>query len=260
MEIFRSYLEGHVVGRTIQSITVLDDGILEKVASERLKEALEGRKIDRVARHGKQLFLQTEGGMTLTIHLGMTGDLDFHEIKEKESRFARLLIDFEDGTRLEYEDMRKFGVVGMTPSKEAFVALKNLAPDALSIGRKEFHSRVLKHRKAIKSVLLDQRIVAGIGNLYSDEILFQSRVHPALSSASMTEKELAKVYREMKRVLRQSIQIKTDFSRLPPSYLLRDRRIEARCPRGHKAMQTMTVGGRTAYFCAVCQKTTIRTD
>jgi len=250
----RSYLVEHVVGRTIQSITVLDDGILEKVASERLKEALEGRKIVRMARHGKQLFLQTEGGMTMTIHLGMTGDLNFLEIEEKESRFARLLIEFEDGSRLEYEDMRKFGAVGMTLSKETFVALKRLAPDALSIGRKEFSSRVLKHHKAIKSVLLDQRIVAGIGNLYADEILFQSRVHPAFSAASMTEKELARVYREMRKVLRQSIQIKTDFSRLPPSYLLRDRSIEARCPRGHKAMQTMMVGGRTAYFCAVCQK------
>jgi len=249
----RSYLEGHVVGRTIQSITVLDDGILEKVARERLREALEGREIVRVARHGKQLFLLTQGGMTMTIHLGMTGDLDFHKIKEKESRFARLLIDFEDGSRLEYEDMRKFGAVGMTPSKEAFVALKKLAPDALSIDRKEFSTRVLKHHKAIKSVLLDQRIVAGIGNLYADEILFQSKVHPASGAASLTDEEVERIHLATRKVLKRSIRVKTDFSKPPTSYLLRDRSVEAKCPRGHKAMRTMVVGGRTTYFCAVCQ-------
>ncbi len=135
----RRDVDASALGRIIASVKVLDIGVLEDVSADGLKRALTGRALTRTDRHGKQLFFRIGRGRWLTVHLGMTGDIIFLEDGQGPPRFTRVRLDFEDGASLVYEDMRKFGAIGLTSSKSAFLERKRLGPDALEIKREEFH-------------------------------------------------------------------------------------------------------------------------
>jgi formamidopyrimidine-DNA glycosylase len=106
----------------------------------------------------------------------------------------------------------------------------------------------------VKAILLNQQLIAGIGNLYADEILFRTRMHPATGTARLCDKDLTGLFRAMRHVLEKAIALKTDFSRLPKSWLLTHRGKAGRCPRCGRALKSATIGGRTAWFCRHCQK------
>jgi formamidopyrimidine-DNA glycosylase len=110
------------------------------------------------------------------------------------------------------------------------------------------------HRGAVKAILLNQQLIAGIGNLYADEILFRARMHPATAAASLSDRNLRGLFRATRYVLEKAIALKTDFNRLPKSWLLTHRGKRGRCPRCGRALKSATIGGRTSWFCAHCQK------
>jgi len=253
VEIVRRYLEERALGKRIDSVKVIDASILEGVTTRKLIDPLVGKCFTAARRHGKQLFLQVDGGF-LTAHLGMTGDLISIESESPLPRFARVVVGFQGGERLVFEDMRKFGAVGFVKSTSSLIMSKGLGPDMLLVREKEFLGRVRRHRKAIKTVLLDQRVVAGIGNLYADEALFQSGIHPSTSASDLTDGEVERLCRNVRRVLKRSIQVRTDFDRLPRTFLLRSRIEGGRCPRGHSSLKSIKVGGRTTIYCPRCQR------
>ena len=253
VEIVRRYLEERALGKRIDSVKVIGASILEGVTTRKLIDLLVGKCFTAARRHGKQLFLQVDGGF-LTAHLGMTGDLIVIESESPLPRFARIVVGFQGGERLVFEDMRKFGAVGFVKSTSSLIMSKGLGPDMLLVQEKEFLGRVRRHRKAIKTVLLDQRVVAGIGNLYADEALFQSGIHPSTSASDLTDGEVEKLCRNVRRVLKRSIQVRTDFDRLPRTFLLRSRIEGGRCPRGHSSLKSIKVGGRTTTYCPRCQR------
>jgi formamidopyrimidine-DNA glycosylase len=254
VELVRRKVEASALGRTIASVEVLDIGVLEGASTEGLKTALTGHALTRTDRHGKQLFFRIGNGRWLTVHLGMTGDLIFLEDGRGLPRFTRVRFDFEDGSSFVYEDMRKFGAIGLTPSKASFLERKRLGPDALAIGREDFVERVSRHRRPIKTVLLDQSVLAGVGNLYSDEVLFQCGVHPLALADGLDEDQLRCLHRNLAIVLRSSIDARTDFDQLPEGYMLKARHPSSRCPKGHGPWHMMKVNGRTAFFCPQCQR------
>jgi formamidopyrimidine-DNA glycosylase len=106
----------------------------------------------------------------------------------------------------------------------------------------------------VKAILLNQRLIAGIGNLYADEILFRACIHPATEAASLSDKDLKGLFRATLYVLQKAIALKTDFNRLPKSWLLPHRGKRGKCPRCKRELKSATIGGRTAWFCAHCQK------
>jgi formamidopyrimidine-DNA glycosylase len=106
----------------------------------------------------------------------------------------------------------------------------------------------------VKAILLNQKLIAGIGNLYADEILFRLCMHPATAAASFSDKDLRRLFRTTRYVLEKAIALKTDFNRLPKSWLLTHRGKRGRCPRCGRALKSATIGGRTSWFCAHCQK------
>ena len=106
----------------------------------------------------------------------------------------------------------------------------------------------------MKAILLNQRLIAGIGNLYADEILFHARMHPATLAARLSDKDLRRLFRATRYVLDKAIALKTDFNRLPKSWLLTHRGKRGRCPRCGRALKSATIGGRTSWFCTHCQK------
>jgi formamidopyrimidine-DNA glycosylase len=171
VEVVRSYAERSCSGRVVLSVDVIDDGVLDGCSPKVLDSFCRNSTLLAVRRHGKQMFLELERGF-VTVHLGMTGDLIFKTVKERPGKHDRVLFNFKDGSQLAYRDMRKFGAIGCTRSIDDFLKGRKLGPDALEIGKPEFAARLGSHDRAIKTVLLDQRVIAGIGNLYADEVLF----------------------------------------------------------------------------------------
>jgi formamidopyrimidine-DNA glycosylase len=248
----RRFLEGTVLNRRIKAVEVLDKGVLQDIDMETFDRSIAGRTMTTAGRRGKQMFLGLDDGTFLTIHLGMTGDLTVGEVATP--KYARIIIRFDDGGSLFYTDQRKFGALGVVGSVDQFVAEHRLGPDALCIGRSDFHERVSGHKKAIKSVLLDQSVLSGIGNLYADEILFQARVHPEVRADSVSRKKLNDIHRLIGVVLSMSISVASDFSALPEGYLVRVREEGGGCPRGNGTLVSIKVGGRTTIFCPKCQR------
>jgi formamidopyrimidine-DNA glycosylase len=254
VELVRRQVEASALGRIIAIVNVLDIGVLDEVSAEDLEWALTGRALTRTDRHGKQLFFRIGKGGWLTMHLGMTGGMMFLEGGEGPPPYSRVQFDFEDGASLVFADMRKFGAIGLTPSKSSFLRRKRLGPDALAIERGDFVDRAGRHRRPIKTVLLDQSVLAGVGNLYSDEVLYQCGVHPLALADGLGEDRLGCIHRNLALVLRSSLDVGTDFNRLPEGYMLKDRHPSSPCPKGHGPWHMMKVNGRTAYFCPQCQR------
>jgi formamidopyrimidine-DNA glycosylase len=253
VEMVRRFVEERCQGRTISRLKVIDEGILDGIGKEALVRSVQGRRIVAVKRHGKQLFLELSDGV-LTVHLGMTGDLLMLNRKERTPSHVRVLIILEDGTRLAYDDPRKFGAIGIASSANEFVTERRLGPDALQISSKEFVERAHSSRRAIKSVLLDQHVLAGVGNLYADEALYQAKVHPLTPANELSNPILKKIWARTRQVLRISINVSTDFSKLPGGFLLRSRVAGGPCSLGHGRLQAIKVGGRTTIFCPNCQR------
>lgn len=235
-------------GRSIGTIEVLHPSILN--APEELLQKATGMTIIDVRRRGKQLFILLENGV-ITLHLGMTGAVLLGAWSR--DKHVALRLRFDDGTYLNYVDPRRFGAVGLAVSIDAFVKDHRLGEDILEIGRGPFSHSVRSSRRAIKTILLDQGKMAGIGNLYADETLFQTHLHPLRQGTSLSEDEAGALWRAARRVIRRSLSVRTDFSLLPRTYILHDR-IEGRpCPRCHGPLASLVVGGRTSIFCPSCQ-------
>ncbi|MDD1747617.1 MAG: DNA-formamidopyrimidine glycosylase [Methanomassiliicoccales archaeon] len=252
VEMARRYLEECCKGRRIERVKVLDEGILRAVARGAFAKAVQGRKVMGAGRHGKQLFIDL-GGICLTVHLGMTGGLVMLEGGEKPPTHTRVMFAFEDATSLAYDDPRKFGAIGLSSSVADFVMTHKLGPDALSISKREFMARAQRSRRAIKSLLIDQHVIAGVGNLYADESLFQAKVHPLMSADQLSQAAIERIWVEVRRVLKASIAVDTDFRSLPEGFLLSNRVADRPCPRRNGALRAIKVGGRTTIFCPTCQ-------
>jgi formamidopyrimidine-DNA glycosylase len=253
VEQVRQYLEKNALGHRILSVDVFDVGVLQDIDAQTLQRNLNGRSIIAAIRWGKQMFIGLDDGSFLTVHLGMTGDLIVGE-DGLEPKYSRVAFRFEGGKSLFYIDLRKFGAVGITDSVDRFVTDHRIGPDALRITRSDFIERVSHHRRAIKSVLLDQGVLSGIGNLYADEVLFQVRLHPSIRADCISRKKLVELHNQIGGVLRESIEASSDFDSLPNGYLLRARHVGMECPRGNGLLEMTKIGGRTTIFCPECQR------
>jgi formamidopyrimidine-DNA glycosylase len=249
----RRYLERTALNRRIVSVDVIDGGVLDGTDPPSFSLQLKGRTMTIAGRRGKQMFIGLDDGAFLTIHLGMTGDVEVRNDADPPN-YTRIALRFGGGMSLFYSDQRKFGAIGIVGSVDQFVADHRLGPDALCINRSDFIERVSHHRKAIKSVLLDQSVLAGIGNLYADEVLFQAKVHPETRADTLSHRKLGSIHDQVGAVLRSSIAVSSDFSALPDGYLLRTRDMGAECPRGNGTLAVIRVGGRTTVFCPKCQR------
>lgn len=252
VESARVYLEATVLCQLIEEVRVMDGRILCRTTSAQISRCLAKKSFRSVQRHGKRLFLELEEDLWLTIHLGMTGRLIYLQKGEAEPAHTRLLIQFENGHSLAFDDLRIFGEAALTTSPSSFLAEGKTGPDALLVDRDEFLRIMSGRRGAIKSLLLNQRLISGIGNLYADEALFQAGIHPR--SRSLDEVQLLCLFSIIQQVLRTSISVRADFDHLPDSYLLRHRHPGGHCPRDGALLYQEKLGGRTSYYCPEHQR------
>jgi formamidopyrimidine-DNA glycosylase len=162
---------------------------------------LEGRKITGVRRRAKLLIIDFADGGSLVFHLKLTGQLIFNG---QPSRHTRKVFNFDDGSRLIFNDMRKFG--WWKELKETKTLEDKFGPEALDVKFKTFWELLRRRPKAkIKSLLMDQKFIAGIGNIYSDEILFAAKVRPMRPAGTLSEKEAKNIFINIRKILKKAI-------------------------------------------------------
>lgn len=256
VEAFRKYLDRTSRDKIIENVEVKSSELLQNVNVSDLKEKLEGHKFKYTKRYAKYTFTHLDNGFWLILHYGMTGRLKYFENFDDAPHYDRVLINFEDKSHLAFDDPRKFGKINLTSSMEDFIKEKKLGADALEIDFKTFKEIFEKRRGAIKSALMDQHILAGVGNIYSDEILFQACIHPKMPANKLNSTQIERIFKVMKDVLKTSINKRIKNEKLPDSFIIPHRRKDGKCPNSNTKLKTIKISSRTAYYCPQCQKET----
>jgi formamidopyrimidine-DNA glycosylase len=251
VEIYKKYFDKTSLNQTIRSFEVKNPEILINTTPLKLQKALVGRQFVSSKRYGKYLFSRIDSGYFLILHFGMTGYLKYFQ--KNSSPHIRVLISFQNGCHLAFDDMRKFGKVGLTRDQDNFIKEKKLGPDALAIDFKTFKEIFKKREGTIKPLIMNQKVIAGIGNLYADETLYQSGIHPLTRVDKLKSQDIQVLYEKMKFVLEIAIEHLDRPREMPEDFLLPHRYNGGICPDGGE-IKTIKVGGLTTYFCPGTQK------
>jgi len=254
VETYKRDLDATSLHQEITGVEVRDAYVLQNISGRQLSRRLEGRRFESSYRHGKHLFVRAGDELWLRLHFGMTGSLEYLNRDDIGPKTSRVIFHFANNSGLVFDDQRKFGEIELIKDLDEFLQKRGLGPDALKINFSLFKQIAGNHRGGMKAILLNQQLIAGIGNLYADEILFRARMHPAIAAAGLSDEDLARLFRATHYVLEKAIALKTDFNRLPKSWLLTHRGKRGKCPRCGRALKSATIGGRTSWFCTHCQK------
>jgi formamidopyrimidine-DNA glycosylase len=252
VEMARRYLEATSLYQHIKTANVKDARILGSVSAQVIEQRLPGLQFSLAFRHGKRLFLKMRDDLWLSLHLGLTGKLVYLESSDEESRYTRMLISFQNGRRLAFDDPRIFGEVGLTSSPQSFLEARNIGPDAMQLDQEGFIGIMYGRKGIIKGALLNQSLVAGLGNLYSDEALFQAGICPKSRRLDMIQLEA--LFLSIQEVLKTALSTGANLSCLPDSYLLPHRYPGGTCPRDGTELKHEKIIGRTSYYCPKHQK------
>lgn len=256
VEIFKRYLDATALRKKIKGSNVHDADLLDGVSRQKLQRRLHGERFRDTHRHGKFLFARFGASDWLILHFGMTGFLKYHKNSDDTPDHTRLTIDFANGYHLAYSCQRKLGKISHTDSVDHFIENQGLGPDCYS-DRFSFEAftQALGHRSgAVKSSLMNQNRMAGLGNIYSDEILYQTGIHPESAVTRIDEETRRTLYRAMRRIVRVAIDRRVTPEDFPRNYLIRHREEGAGCPRCGGTITRMKISGRSAYVCPYHQE------
>ncbi len=250
VEGFRRVLVAHGQGRRITGVKVADAGVLRGVSARRLRSELVGHRFVAPERHGKWLIARTDAPVVL-LHFGMTGALVPGTSDDPPHPHDRVVFILDEGD-LRFRDQRKLQGIRLADEAEVKRVLAGQGPDALAVGREEFEQSLSRRRGRIKAALLDQSLIAGLGNLLADEVLWRARVHPACPVGELDGARLRWLYTQMRHVLQASVRVGCVPGR--PSWLTGERYEEdPHCPRCGNPLCTGRVAGRGTVWCPRCQ-------
>jgi formamidopyrimidine-DNA glycosylase len=268
VETVRRGLKPHLVGRSIAAVQVDDfAGVVGDEDPTVIAGRLVGRRIDALRRRGKYLIADLDDGSALLIHLRMTGSLVLTGHATPPLRFQRLAIQLDNGNDLRFSDQRKFGRVLHVRDNEVRALDRRLGPEPLDarFTANELAVRLRRRGGPIKSVLLDQSLVAGLGNIYVDEALFRAGLHPLRRATELSAPEVRRLHRAIRTVLREGLDNRgTSFSSFRDGLgqagdNQNNLRVYGRgrtggpCPRCGSPLVRLVVGGRGSHVCPRCQ-------
>jgi len=244
-----------VGGRRITGVRVLAPPTVRSSPPRRFVRELTGRSVRTVDRRGKYLLIRLSGSRTLVVHLRMTGDFTLVPGATPVHPHTRVILQFGRAD-LRFIDQRRFGHMDLVPSNVEFapVARLGLEPLSASFTLTRWNAMLHGRRGTIKSLLLRQDLIAGIGNIYADEILWQARVHPARPVHRLRHGELARLYRIVRRVLRRAVTHLSRYGRPVGRFLEVRGERDMPCPRCGRPIRAASIAGRTTYFCPHCQR------
>jgi formamidopyrimidine-DNA glycosylase len=261
VETIKNELSPWVVGQSFTQVTILDTELVCSDPAEEVRRGLVGQKVESLERRGKYLIFQLSNGKSLIIHLRMTGVLLLNP--KRVDRYARAVFRLSNGHRLVFKDRRRLGLMWLVDDANTVVG--KLGPEPLDkrFTTKVLRQRLSRHHIPIKAALLDQCIVAGIGNMYADEALFTARIHPLRKADALSPKEVQTLHHCVRRVLRAAIGSKgasVDTYVRPEGELGTahfDFKVAHRggetCPVCGSTIERVLVQNRGTYFCPRCQ-------
>ncbi len=267
VETIRRSLQKSIINRTILQIKLSEKARIEHTDRNQLIETLNGSRIITIERRGKYLLLNLESQWTLVIHLGMTGKLVFHVKQSEVQKHDHLIIEFNDQSYLVFNDARRFGKISLTRQSDIHLHpfLCKLGIEYNDVGMKEdLIKKISKSKSSIKSVLLDQTIIAGIGNIYACEILFESKIHPEKKSNFLTLIDINRLLKVIRKILELAIELGgssikdyidgTGHKGSMQNYLKVYDRENKECVNCKSIILRITEQGRSTWFCPKCQK------
>ncbi len=290
VETIKKQLNNIIIGKKIKSVEILEPRLV-KVAPESFKKAVIGATIKAVRRRAKLLIIDLSGGRSLLVHLKMTGQLIYdrrttrNSTPYKKPRFytgqaqnyaesiknkhTHVIYTFADGGRLLHNDLRKFGFVKLAETKEVmkYLEKEGYGPEPLenNFTLKIFKALLTKQsRKKIKPTLMEQTFIAGIGNIYADEICFYAGVGPTRIISTLKEEEIKKLFAGIKKILSDAVKYRgssvdqyVDARGEEGEYVPRLKvygREGEKCPRCGAIIQRIKINGRSSHFCSKCQR------
>lgn len=251
VEIFRQYAEKNALNQQIEQVTV-DEPKIAEVDESQLNQTLQNQEFIRAERLGKYLIMPTTAESILIMHFGMTGWLEYGS--GGKHRHTRTSFIFSNGYTLHFVNPRKLGRVSLAPDVSSFQQAKKVGYDALAINLEEFQDLIGKKKGSLKSLLMNQGIIAGIGNIYSDEILFQAGMHPKKQISDLEDYHQIAFFQSMKEVLHKAIEYNADPENFPYSFIIPRRKEGEKCPSCGGAIKKEKLSGRGFYYCPNCQK------
>jgi formamidopyrimidine-DNA glycosylase len=284
VEVTRRRIAPQLVGRRLRSVRTTGDSYVFLTRPDRLRRALRGRTVAALSRQGKYLIAELDDGRRLLLHLGMTGQLfsgtaasvrllvagtrqalaPEQQLGFRPDGHTHLRLAFDDdGPEVYFRDVRKFGKLLLLSPGESCARLDRLGPDALDVQGEQLFRATRRRAVAIKQLLLDQSVIAGVGNIYADEALFLAGIRPGRRAARLTRRECAALAAAVVRVLRRSIETGGSSIRdyVTPdgsdgSYQL-ERHVYARagqpCFTCGGAIRRRVIAQRGTHYCPTCQ-------
>ena len=228
------------LGREIVAVDDADSYVCRPHAPGEIASALTGRRLTKAHRRGKFLWVETDGGPDLGLHLGMAGRI---VLDEEPIGWDRFVLEFADGGRMALRDKRRLGRAVIEPDFD------HVGPDAAEVSREVFRERVGRGTMALKARLLDQRSISGVGNLLADETLWQARLSPRMPAGELTEAQLD----HLRRVLRAATRDAIRRGGVHTGTFIPHRVRGGHCPRCGTELERATIGGRTTFWCPACQ-------
>jgi formamidopyrimidine-DNA glycosylase len=262
VETIRNELSPWVAGQSFTEVDIVDAKLVSGVSAEKVRRGLVGQKVKGLERRGKYLIFHLSNGRSLIVHLRMTGSLLLNP--KGVNRYARAVFGLSNGQRFVFTDRRRLGVMWLADDAGAVVG--KLGPEPLDRGftADVLRQRLGRHHIPIKAALLDQHLVAGVGNMYADEALFAARIHPLRKADELSPREFKTLHKTIRRVLRAAIGNK---GASVDSYVRPDGELGTahfdfkvahkggeRCPVCGDAIERIAVQGRGTYFCPRCQR------
>ncbi len=267
VESIRRVLEPQIRGLTIRRVDANRPEIVAHPGAEEFCARVTGQTIDRVERRGKFLALRLASGDRIILHLRMTGCLLLTPADLPAERHTHLIFQMDDGRELRFSDPRRFGRFWLIGAGEAdaYSGMEKLGmePTDPALSAETLMQAFGRRRRSVKECLLDQSVVAGIGNIYSDEILFAARIRPSRPARDLTAEEWAR----LARAIPERIVFFTEKNAISPEEYLAARGQDYRntpflrvyghggepCPVCGEALRRTVIGGRSSVFCPACQ-------
>ena len=266
LEAIRGYLNARITGAEIEKAEVFIPVVVRTGARE-FEASLTGNRFGEVLRHGKFLLFGLADESVLVINAMLTGRFQYVEPKEKKRAKTCFALTLDNGMQLRYFDDRLMGKVYVVAAEDVMKVptFAEMGPDALAVTEDEFRTRIRKHTGAIKNILTNSKFIAGIGNAYADEVLFEARVSPFRKRTAMSPEEIGHVHRAIGRVMGWAMPILAEHFREGLDYQewrehLKVHRKgnmaakdEGRCPRCGTHISEIAPNDRITSWCRTCQ-------
>jgi len=250
----QQYFNATALHQPIDEVTVHDDYIIRNVSGEKFIALLTGRSFTGSYRRGKYLFGELDNGHHVQLHLGMSGDLKYYLDPGDEPKHARFLFRYTNGYHLAFDCPRKLARIIYIEDLDNYIKKKGLGEDAQRISREGFLALAKNKKGTLKGFLMNQKYLAGVGNLYADEICYQARVHPASTVGQVDEDTLRLIYQKMQEILAFAVDKNAHYRQYPEDWLWKWRKEGHPCPENGSTVQKMQIASRTTYYCEGWQR------